>query len=215
MRGRATVFILLLWLGAFWLIQRAPDTVSSASTPAPLVVIDPGHGGRDPGAVRSGVFEKAINLAVSQKLGNLLQQRGLRVFYTRTRDQSLATTVVGDLQQRSALANRLGATLFVSIHVNIEPSGTVSGPIVYYARGSMASLTLANVVTGSLAPAVGIYHAPRPIGQWVLTHSYMPGINVEIGFLSHSHDAARLQTTPYQSVLAAAIAQGITRYLGH
>ncbi len=213
MRKSLAIVVLAIMLGAYWIVQRSPETVSAVSTPTPLVVIDPGHGGWDPGAVRGSVFEKSLTLDVAFRLGEALQRRGIRVYYTRSRDTALSSTVLRDLTQRAAAANRLGAALFVSVHVNTEPSGTMSGPIVYYTRKSLASYRLAALVTQNLA-ASGYRHPPRPIRQWVLDISHMPAINVEIGFLSHSGDAARMQSPPYQSLLAEWIATGVARYLG-
>ena len=213
MRKSLAIFVLIIMMGAFWLIQQSPDTVSAVSSPTPLIVIDPGHGGWDPGAVRGSVFEKSLTLDVALRLGSALQRRGLRVYYTRSRDTALSSTVLRDLTQRAATANRLGATVFVSIHVNTEPSGTMSGPIVYYTRKSWSSYRLASLVTQNLASS-GYHHPPRPIRQWVLDVSHMPAINVEIGFLSHSGDALRMQSPQYQSLLAEWVASGIARYLG-
>lgn len=140
-------------------------------------------------------------------------QRGLRVYYTRGRDTALGSSVLQDLTQRSVLANRLGATLFVSIHVNTEPTGTMAGPIVYFRRGSPSSRALATAVADSLTYLTGSRRTPRPIGQWVLTHSRMPAVNVEIGFFTHSRDALQMQSPGYQTLLASRIADGIIHYL--
>ncbi|MCL5116377.1 MAG: N-acetylmuramoyl-L-alanine amidase [Firmicutes bacterium] len=213
MQKRLTILILTLLIGAYWLIQRAPETVSAVGHAAPLVVIDPGHGGWDPGAIRGAVYEKSLTLAVALKLGTLLQQRGYRVYYTRSTDTALSSTVLKDLTQRATLANQLGAALFISVHVNTEPTGTMAGPIVYYTRASLPSYRLATLMTQSLA-ATSRPHPPRPIRQWVLEVSQMPAVNVEIGFLSHSVDAQRMQSTWYQAVLAQSMANGVSRYLG-
>ncbi len=203
----------LVLMAAYFIIRQAPATVAATAQRKNLVVIDPGHGGWDPGAVRGAVYEKTLTLAVAMKVGEWLLQHNIRVYYTRTRDTALASTVLHDLNNRSSLANRVGAALFVSIHVNIEATGTVAGPIVYYHKSSPASYTLARQVSQSLAPLSGRYRPPRPIGQWVLARSHMPAINVEVGFLSHNADAARMQSVWYQSHLAATIGQGILGYL--
>lgn len=213
MRKSLAIIVIAIMLGAYWLIQRSPETVSAVGAPTPLVVIDPGHGGWDPGAVRGSLYEKSLTLEVAFRLGAFLQRRGFRVYYTRSRDAALSSTVLRDLTQRAYAANRLGASVFVSIHVNTEPSGTMAGPIVYYTRESRASYRLANLVTENLA-ASGYHHPPRPIRQWVLDVSHMPAINVEIGFLSHSGDAVRLQSAQYQALLAEWVANGVSRFLG-
>lgn len=210
---------LLIWgamatlLVAFVVIRHAPYTIAAAGTPSPLIVIDPGHGGRDPGAIRGTIYEKSLTLAVGLKLGALLQQKGIRVYYTRTQDTALSGTVVKDLTARAHLANRLGATLFVSIHVNAEPSGTMAGPLVYYTRSSFPSLQLATLVSQHLQSLGWPYRPPRPIRQWVLAASQMPAINVEIGFLTHPQDTSHMLSSPYQSRLAYQIALGLTQYI--
>ncbi|MCY0879300.1 MAG: N-acetylmuramoyl-L-alanine amidase [Firmicutes bacterium] len=214
MRGRGLVTLVLAVLaGAFWLIQRAPYTVSAVNAAPPLIVIDPGHGGWDPGAVRGVVYEKSITLAVALKLGSALLAHGYRIFYTRRTDTALARTVLDDLNRRAQLANQLQAALFVSVHVNTEPTGTMRGPLVYYTRSRPASYRLALAVSHSLARTVGSAGPPRPIRQWVLEVSQMPAINVEIGFLSHGSDLRLMNASWYQSRLAAAIARGLAHYL--
>lgn len=210
---------LLIWgvlaalITAYGLIQNAPASVAAVSTPSPLIVIDPGHGGWDPGAVRGAVYEKSLTLAVALKVGFLLQRHNLRVYYTRTRDTALSSTVLHDLNARAHLANRLGASLFVSIHVNTEPTGTMAGPIVYYNRVSSASYALAQRISYALLPVTHTVRSPRPIRQWILNVAQMPAVNVEIGFLSHSLDQNRMQSPAYQEQLAHAITLGITQYL--
>ncbi|MDA8206468.1 MAG: N-acetylmuramoyl-L-alanine amidase [Thermaerobacter sp.] len=206
--------VLAVLAAGYWLIQRSPDTVAAQGAPSPLVVIDPGHGGWDPGAVRGAVYEKTLTLAVALKTGLLLQQRDRRVYYTRSRDTALSTTVIRDLNQRAGLANRLGATIFCSVHVNIESTGTMAGPIVYFTPTSGSSYRLAKSVSRALVPLAGQVRPPRPIRQWVLNVAQMPAINVEIGFLSHQQDTLNMQSAAHQRQLALGIAQGISQYLG-
>ncbi|PSR22031.1 MAG: N-acetylmuramoyl-L-alanine amidase [Sulfobacillus acidophilus] len=210
---------LLIWavlaalITAYGLIQNAPATVAAVATPSPLIVIDPGHGGWDPGAVRGAVYEKSLTLAIALKLGTLLQRKNFRVYYTRTQDSALSSTVLRDLNARAHLANRLGATVFVSIHVNTEPTGTMAGPLVYYNRMSPVSYALAQSISAALVPLTSTARSPRPIRQWILHVATMPAVNVEVGFLSHRLDQSRMQSPAYQEQLSRAIAVGITRYL--
>lgn len=211
---RLLLFVALALLaGGYWMIQRAPHTVSAVSTPSPLIVIDPGHGGRDPGTVNGPHWEKVVTLQVALQLGTLLQQNGDRVVFTRSQDVSLSYNLVDDLTMRAALANRLGARVFVTIHVNSEPSKTAWGPIVYYPPEKPDSRRLAYMMTEAIRATTGQYHAPRPIRQWVLHRTTMPAVNVELGFLSHSHDLRRLESPAYQNQLARAMALGIQQYL--
>ena len=182
-----------------------------------IVVIDPGHGGKDPGAVGSpGIYEKNINLSIAMILATLLRQKNITVYMTRTSDQVPSSPpfhTVTDLRHRAFMARRWHATLFITIHTNAEPSHQAQGPIVYYQAGSKVSWELANHVSQALAAIQGRMTAPRPIRQLVLQESGVPAINVEVGFLTHPLDQSRLLNSHYQTQIAQAVTQGIVRYL--
>ncbi len=187
------------------------------STPIPIVVIDPGHGGQDPGAVGSnGTYEKNINLSVSLILATLLRQEQVTVYLTRSGDQFPSSPpfhTLRDLKHRVLLSRQWHATIFVSIHTNSEPTGTVHGPIVYYRAASSLSLALATEVAHSLGTLQGRITPPRPIHQLVLEEAGVPAINVEVGFLTHPLDQSRLINSTYQTRIAQAVSTGILRYL--
>jgi N-acetylmuramoyl-L-alanine amidase len=110
--------------------RRAPRPATAPAGPEPLrtVVLDPGHGGHDTGAVGpSGLLEKELTLDIARRVAPLLEEDlGLRVILTRSRDQFLA------LRERTALANRERAELFVSIHANAAPMASASGAETYF-----------------------------------------------------------------------------------
>jgi N-acetylmuramoyl-L-alanine amidase len=95
-----------------------------------VVVLDPGHGGRDPGAIDNGLQEKAINLQIARRLKKRLESKGFEVVMTRDSDVFLP------LEDRPAVATRLGADLFVSIHANAEDSGAVTGVETFFCKGA-------------------------------------------------------------------------------
>lgn len=114
---------------------RSP-TLSSASalaSPISRIVIDAGHGGHDPGTQHFGLREKNLNLDIARRLKAVLEQRGLEIVMTRETDQFIP------LSGRPAVANRLGADLFVSVHTNANKSSRVSGIETYYPRESVVS----------------------------------------------------------------------------
>jgi N-acetylmuramoyl-L-alanine amidase len=90
------------------------------------IMLDPGHGGKDPGAVCSGIMEKDINLRLAKILGKILEDKGYRVLYTRTTDMFIP------LEERTAKANAKSTDLFISLHVNAHRSSKVHGLEVYY-----------------------------------------------------------------------------------
>jgi N-acetylmuramoyl-L-alanine amidase len=90
------------------------------------IMLDAGHGGKDPGAVHNGIYEKDINLRMVKILGRILEERGFRVLYTRTTDKFIP------LDERTAMANTQNVDLFISIHCNAHPNQNVQGFEVYY-----------------------------------------------------------------------------------
>ena len=90
------------------------------------VLIDPGHGGKDPGAVFGKLYEKDINLRLAKILGSILEEKGFTVLYTRTKD------VFIPLEERTAIANSKKADLFLSLHVNAHKNTKVHGLEIYY-----------------------------------------------------------------------------------
>ncbi len=212
-------FALVMLLLGYGLAAIEPAPLTIAAAGRPLVVLDPGHGGIDPGAVAHGVLEKSINLPVSIAAGEALQSGGVAVVLTRRQDRpALAASrfiVVDDLRYRAWLARHLGASLFVSIHANSEPTGTVSGPIMYYIAGRVPSYQLAQDLARAFGILFGKTPQIRPIRQLVLLETPVPAATVEVGFVTHHLDVRRLTTPAYQQVLGQAIARGVLTYLHH
>ena len=182
-------------------IRRVPKT-------RPVVVIDPGHGGKDSGAIGIGGFHEAdIVLSISQQVARLLEQRGIQVVMTRDRDYFI------ELATRVEISKRVDADVFVSIHANsINNRPDVNGLETYY-FGSGASL--ARTIHNSILQNLGIPdRGVRRARFFVLRNNPMPAVLVETGYVTSAVDAQRLTNPAYQSQMAAAIARGILQYLG-
>ncbi len=123
--------------------QKRPVQIRHASGRPCSITIDAGHGGHDPGTVHNGILERDITLDIALRLGRQLQQYGITVYYTRTKDTFVS------LPQRSALANKTGSDLFISIHVNANPSQAARGLEVYYLdTASTCGVTVADRENG-------------------------------------------------------------------
>lgn len=204
--------------------------VAAGSISGKTIVVDPGHGGKDPGAVDNGVQEKSVTLAVGQQLGAILQAQGARVLMTRTGDANPAPagTVDDDLRSRVNLAQQAHASAFVSIHGNEAADSSVSGTTTFYGPicGFYSGVKLSQADVGrsySLAQKVQSAIVSRTHERdkgtqsaafWVLGNPGIPAILVETAFLSNKGDAARLTDPGYQRVLADAIADGLTAFFG-
>jgi N-acetylmuramoyl-L-alanine amidase len=174
-----------------------------------VVIIDPGHGGKDPGAIGiGGVNEKGIILPIGIRVAQILEQNGVQAILTRNSDFFV------ELQGRVDIAQRANATAFVSIHANSAGASRpdVSGLETYYYD---SGLELARIVHSNILQGV----SPRDRGVrrakfFVLRKSSMPSILVETGYLTGQEDIVKLQTPEYQNQMAEAIARGILQYLG-
>jgi N-acetylmuramoyl-L-alanine amidase len=176
------------------------------------VVIDPGHGGPDPGAVGiGGLRETDVVLDVGLQLAQLLQSRGVQVLLTRTSEVDV------DLPPRVALANRSGADLFVSLHANALSMDRpdVNGVETFYYRGGRAYELALSIQQQLMAVSPGTPdRGARPGRFFVIRRTVMPSVLTEMGFVTGEIDAPRLADASFRQRLAAALATGILSYLG-
>ncbi|MCC5898378.1 MAG: N-acetylmuramoyl-L-alanine amidase [Phormidium sp. BM_Day4_Bin.17] len=173
-----------------------------------VIVLDPGHGGRDPGAVGiGGLSEIDIVNPMSHRIRDLLEEQGVRVIMTREDNRTM------DLQPRVELANRVNANLFVSLHANAISMSRpdVNGIETYYFQtGEQLARTLhRSLLDATGGPDRGV----RTARFYVLRHTQMPAVLLELGFVTGSQDARRLADPEYREVLSQAIARGILQYV--
>jgi N-acetylmuramoyl-L-alanine amidase len=178
-----------------------------------LVMLDPGHGGKDPGAIGvGGVKEANIVLSISKKVAKILERQGVRTKLTRDSDYFV------DLNPRVEIAKRANANVFVSIHANsFQPRPEVNGLEIYFygsASGKMAEVVKRNIL--ETVAQKGFYinnRNTRSARYLVLRKSQIPAILVETGYVTNAAEAARLQKEDYQAAEAEGIAKGIIEYL--
>ncbi len=182
-----------------------------------LIVIDPGHGGSDPGAQHFGLSEKTLTLDIAKRLRDLLVARGWTVKMTRETDEDVFgpnASAVDELQARCDVANNAGARLFLSIHINSFTDSSLNGTTTYYYKGTDTPLarSLQRRLIASLGTTDdGVRHA----NFYVNRHATMPAALVETAFVSNRADAARLATPEFRQKVAVALADGIDDYAGN
>lgn len=179
-----------------------------------VIVVDPGHGGSNPGAVANGTRESDNNLAVGLKLRDKLTRAGARVIMTRDSDRTVApegNSLGQELQARVDLAENNHADIFVSVHTNENSDASITGAETFYGSGKTKKLAEAvesNLISETHAVSKGI--APETF--YVLRNTTMPGILVEMGFISNATEAARLASDSYRNTIAQGICDGIVDY---
>ena len=189
------------------------------------VVIDPGHGGQDGGAVAAdGTAESEINLAVSLRLEGILRFAGVPTEMTRREDvmvcdpglSTMRQRKVSDIHNRVELVNGIPGAVLLSIHQNSLPSSPVTHGAQAFRNREPEAEALAQTMQDTLNTVVNTHRAkePKQIAEsiYLMNHVTVPAVLVECGFLSNEEETARLRQGEYQTKLAAAIAAGYLQW---
>jgi N-acetylmuramoyl-L-alanine amidase len=195
-----------------------------------VVVLDPGHGGQDSGAIVNGIVEKDLTLDIAQRLDRLLQARGMATVMTRVGDS------YSSLAERAALTNRVPDCILISIHFNEGNKKVSSGIETYYADHQITSDTpivswlpflqrtaaqapnlesqaLAGCVQDALVTRTQAVNRGTKAEQFfVIARVHHPAVLVEGGFLTNKDETAKLANPDYRERVAAAISEGIVNY---
>ena len=223
-----TLLLLACTALGFWLTaEQEPRSHTSAPvSESPIIVIDPGHGGEDGGAIGvNGIYEKDINLAIAEQVNDILQAAGISTVLTRSDDRLLydpnsdyqGHKKVQDLATRRKIAESYDSAIFVSIHMNAFPEEKYSGLQVYYSPNNPESKTLAEYLQTNSK----VYLLPdntRTIKKatesiYLLNRLRCPAILVECGFLSNPQECKDLSSPEYQQKIAFAISLSILEHL--
>ena len=180
------------------------------------IVIDPGHGGDDTGAIgSSNLMEKTVTLAIGKELQSLLISSGAKVIMTRTTDKSVAYTGASDKEElaaRVAIANNANADLFVSIHTDAY-SGQAGGTTTYVydsQNTGLAPLVQANLVSQLKLNDRGVQQSD----YYVLKNTTMPAILTEAAFITNAREEKLLMNRGFDKKVAIGIYNGINQYFG-
>lgn len=169
------------------------------------IVIDPGHGGTDPGAVRDKVEESDLTLAIALKLKKLLEAQGAKVVLTRCDDSDK------ELNERTDMSNHEKPNIFVSIHINASNNPKTDGIETYYYTAH--SKLLAKCLFEEMVASLGA--KPNWVRQrslYVCRLTDAPSVLVEVGYLSNKVKRVKLSTSDYQDRIAEALEKGVIKY---
>lgn len=203
---------------------KALNLLYEEENKAKIILIDPGHGGYDGGAVsKSGTIEKDINLAIAIKLKKQLEYKGYKVYMTREEDESLNSIIkkpsskkVEDLTNRCNKKKEVNCDMFISIHQNTFPQSKVYGAQVWYSKYEESKI-LAGKIQKCLIemadPNNKRIEKPALDHYRILRDGYeAPSVLVECGFLTNLEEEKKLKDEAYQEKIALAIAEGVKKY---
>jgi N-acetylmuramoyl-L-alanine amidase len=225
----------LIWMALYQ--SKLPGTRRQSKTTPPTppkpftaVVLDPGHGGTDSGAMCGGVMEKDLTLDVARRVDRLLGSEGVATLMTRIGDTYIS------LADRAALGNRVRDSIFVSIHFNEDNKTVATGVETYYAANQITSpsvlaswlpflmrapsaspklesQSLAGFIQEALVARTGSVDRGTQAKQFfVIANVTSPAVLIEGGFLTNKDDVSKLASEDYRDQLAAGVAGGILRY---
>lgn len=187
-----------------------------------VIVIDPGHGGSDSGAIGpTGVMEKSITLRVGNELRRLLTQEGATVYMTRSTDKEVSpkrskATDIEELQARCDVANQKNADIFVSIHMDSFTNDAAKGTTgYYYSLGNKRSRILADKIRAGVIDQIGTQsRGTQSSNFYVVKHTDMPATLVELAFISNKNEEQLMNSEDGIKKAAQGIADGIADYFG-
>lgn len=230
MRSIHVSIISILFVFVFTALVLPSSSVQAAGPlTGRVIVIDPGHGGEDPGAVVNGFKEKDVNIQIALKLKSLLESAGAATVYTRVDDSTLGTSANqrrSDLETRLQIANQSNGDIFVSIHADSLADASRTGVVVFYGPESgyfysytrppeliAQSRNLARRIRDSLQEITQADdRGVRSVPYYILGKINLPAVLAEVGTLTNYAEATKLNDPSYQQKVAASLYKGIYSY---
>ena len=193
--------------GYLYVTIGKPDEIYSK-----IIVLDAGHGGTDPGAVKKGINEKDINFKIlNTYTKELFDKSDIKVYFTRVSD------ILIDLYERAAFASEVGADMFISLHMNSNNSSSVTGTEVYYCKDNNAitesglnSYKLAETLVNNLSTKMNTKNRGVLSANFVVVkYNTVPAVLIELGYMSNASDLAKITNEAYQKKAAETIYQTV------
>lgn len=212
------IIVLSIFLLSTFFLGKVHAKVHNYSLQGKCIYIDPGHGGKDSGAISKKFLEKDMNLLLSEKLASILFNQGAMIYLTRDGDYDLSKSTINrkrnDLYTRANLINKSNCDLYVSIHLNSSPSPRWSGIQVFYSNINKSNKKIATIITNQLKQDINnIRDYKKENNYYMYSKIKVPGILIEAGFISNNRDNYNLRKEEYQDKLVKSIADGISIYL--
>lgn len=183
-----------------------------------IIYIDPGHGGRDPGAIYKEIKESDINLEISKKIKEELEKEAATVYMTRQGDYDISEINIknhkkSDLETRARLINESNCDLYISIHLNSDQSPTWNGLQIFYTTKNKDNKILAEQVELQFKKELNIDRKSKILkNMYLFDRITKPGLLIEVGFLSNANDRYKLQQEEYQKKVATTIKNSLINY---
>ena len=217
MKKRYYIFLLILFLCTFSFVKATKEEYNLELL-GKVIYLDAGHGGLDPGTIYKNIYEKDINLEICKKLQEVLEREGAIIYQTRYGDYDLSNNYTNsrkrsDLNNRAKIINESNADIYISIHLNSISSSTWSGAQVFYDDVNEKNYNLAILMQEQLKQDLKTTREVKEISTMLMNRKIkIPGLLIEVGFLSNPNDRYLLQKSEHQYKIAQSIKKGIIKY---
>ena len=183
-----------------------------------VIYLDPGHGGADPGAIYNDLYESNLNLQISLKIEKELEKNGAIVYLTRYDDYDLSVKNAinrkrSDLSRRANIINESNADIYLSIHLNSDVSSTWQGAQAFYDKINERNEILAKIMQEQFKIDLKTNREYKEInGHYLYQRVKIPGVLLEVGFISNPNERYLLKQESYQEKIAISIKKGLINY---
>ena len=217
MQRQYQTLILIMFFLSLFCFSKAHAIIKDNTLLGKCIYLDPGHGGRDSGAISSTFLEKDMNLLLTQKLEKVLISKGAIVYLTREGDYDLSKSTINkkrdDLYRRVQLINKSKCNLYISMHLNASPSTKWNGIQIFYSNILKENKKVAETITNTMKEKMkNIRDVKKEEGYYMYSKIKIPGVLIEAGFISNPNDNYKIRQNNYQDILVNNIAKGIENY---
>ncbi|MGM9850321.1 MAG: N-acetylmuramoyl-L-alanine amidase [Bacilli bacterium] len=207
------LFIFILTLCTFTFVNAEEQQLKGK-----IIYLDAGHGGRDPGAIYKDLKESKINLEISNELKLELESHGAKVYQTRIGDYDLSKINTrnhkrSDLETRAKIINESDCDIYISIHLNSDPSPTWNGTQIFYTNKNEKNKELAQIIQNEFKEKLKSKREIKPLkNMYLFDRIKKPGVLIEAGFISNANDRYLLKNKEHQKKIADTITDALIKY---
>lgn len=215
------ILILFLLLTCFVSVTIIKAQVTEMPLLGKVIYLDPGHGGLDPGAMYKDLKESDLTLKISNVLKEKLEKLGSTVYMTRYDDYDLAVNNAqnrkrSDLSRRANVINKSNPDLYLSIHLNANVSSTWKGAQVYYSDTNEKNIILAKIIQENLKKNLNTNrNIKKTDDMYMYKRINVPGVLVEVGFISNPNERYLLQKGNYQLKIVSNLVESVKSYFNN
>ena len=207
------LFVFILTLCTFTFVNAEEQQLKGK-----IIYLDAGHGGRDPGAMYKDLKESEINLQISNELKIKLESHGAIVYQTRIGDYDISKIYTknhkkNDLETRAKIINESDCDIYISIHLNSDPSPTWYGTQIFYTTKNEKNKELAQIIQNEFKEKLKSKREIKPLkNMYLFDRIKKPGVLIEAGFISNANDRYLLKNKEHQKKIADTITDALIKY---